>query len=289
MRAALSASAAMQSIETGTFLGRIPYAKVGDDQNPILVINGGQGFMMTPNPARMLKDAKRLARILPNGRSFILLGYDPGPAAVTVEELAHDVAKIIEQHAGGRTDVMGISYGGVVASTLARQSPENVGRLVLMASAHRFSEEGKRRIQRQIQLIEAGDLQALLREFATMFKSPVLNWLLALRIRFAGASMSRKLNNPKIIIRYLEAMLKSETTGNDLRTLYAPTLIIAGSRDQFFADAIEEAGASIQDVRLSVFEGETHMVPVERAAAVKQALETFLYIALADRAKISLA
>ena len=146
-----------------------------------------------------------------------------------------------------------------------------------MASAHRFSEEGKRRIQRQIQLIKAGDLQALLREFTAMFKSPVLNCLLALRIRFAGASMSRKLSNPKIIVRYLEAMLKSETIGIDLRTLCAPTLIIAGSRDQFFADAIEEAGAGIQDVRLSVFEGETHMVPVERAAAVKQVLETFLY------------
>lgn len=75
----------MHFIETGVFLGRLPYVKVGTGPNPILVINGGQGFMMIPDDRRILKDARRLTRVLPDNRSFILLGYDPDAAKVTLD------------------------------------------------------------------------------------------------------------------------------------------------------------------------------------------------------------
>ncbi|WEZ85112.1 alpha/beta hydrolase [Rhizobium sp. 32-5/1] len=173
----------MLSIETGKLLERIPFAKVGFDQNPILVINGGQGFMMKPSDARMAKDAQRLKRVLPDDRGFILLGYDPGVATVTVENLVGDVAMIINQHLGGKADVVGISYGGVVASRLALRSPESIGRLVLIASAPWFSAEGERRLRRQIDLIHAGDLNGLLQEFTSLFRNPWLNFLVGLRVR----------------------------------------------------------------------------------------------------------
>jgi pimeloyl-ACP methyl ester carboxylesterase len=266
----------MHSIKTGKFLGRIPYAQFGDGRNPVLVLNGGQGFMMKSDDSRMFKDAKRLERILPSERSFVLLGYDPHPSVVTVDGLAAEVAQIVDLHFGGRTDLIGISYGGVVAAALARQFPAKVERLVLLASAHRFSEEGSRRIKRQIQLVEAGNPRALLREFSTMFRSPILNWLVALRMRISGAAMSRKFGNHQTIILYLQAMLKSAATGADLGDIRARSLIVAGSLDQFFGDAIDEAGACIPHARLSVFKGETHMVPIERGNAVKRALTTFL-------------
>ncbi|MBY3314424.1 alpha/beta fold hydrolase [Rhizobium laguerreae] len=115
----------MHIIETGTFLGRVPFARIGNGRNPILVINGGQGFMMAPDRERMSKDVRRLKRLLPNERSFVLVGYDPCPVTVTVEGLADDVADIIDRHLGGRADVMGISYGGVVASTPRLLVPSN--------------------------------------------------------------------------------------------------------------------------------------------------------------------
>ena len=33
------------NIETGKFLGRIPYARIGSQPDPILVLAGGQAFV----------------------------------------------------------------------------------------------------------------------------------------------------------------------------------------------------------------------------------------------------
>ncbi|RYD83360.1 MAG: alpha/beta hydrolase [Verrucomicrobiaceae bacterium] len=265
----------MHSIETGIFFGRIPYTKVGSGLNPILVINGGQGFMMMPDTARISKDARRLTSVLPQGRSFILLGYDPDAAKVTVDGLAADVSNIIDQHLGGTADVVGLSYGGVVASRVAMRSPQHIDKLALMASAPWFSEEGKQRLLRQIELIDAGDLIKLLREFTSMCRSPWLNVVVDLRVRLSGSRMAQRLGRVEVIRRYLAAMLDSEPS-LDFSAFRTPTVIVGGSRDQFFADAMVEVRVRGPGIKTAIFEGETHMVPIERARAVKQIVSDFL-------------
>ncbi|WP_137157350.1 alpha/beta hydrolase [Rhizobium sp. FKL33] len=262
--------------QTGKFLKRIPYAGFGRGENPILVINGGQGFMMTPSSARMIKDIRRLARIMPNGRSFVLIGYDPDAAHVTVDGLADDVTTIIEQHFGGTADVMGISYGGVIAARAAACSPENVSRLVLLVSAPWFSDEGKQRIQKQIDLITAGEMSLLLREFTAMFRSRWLNTLMDLRVRLSADGMLRRLGKPDVILHHLRAMLECEAPGACQVRKETPTLMIGGSRDQFFAAAMMEASARFPHIEASIFPGETHMVPIERTREVRQVTAAFL-------------
>lgn len=264
----------MHPIEAGKFLGRVPYAKVGVGRNPILVINGGQGFMMKSDDARISKDARRLTRVLPDDRSFILLGYDPDADRVTVDGLAADVSAIIDQHFGGSADVVGISYGGVIASRLATRSPQSVEKLVLMASAPHFSLDGERRLQRQIDLLDAGDHIALLREFTSMFRSPWLNALVALRVRLCGSQMVKRLGKPEVIRRYLAAMLENKPPLAS-EASHMPTLIIGGSRDQFFSEAMVKTRGGASGLTTSIFQGETHMVPVERASAVKRIVSDF--------------
>jgi pimeloyl-ACP methyl ester carboxylesterase len=265
----------MHIIETGTFLGRVPFARNDNGRNPVLVINGGQGFMMTPDGTRLTKDIRRLKRLLPTDRSFVLVGYDPSPVTVTVEGLADDVADIIDRHLGGRADVVGISFGGVIASRLAARYTEKIERLILIASAHRFSSEGKRLLKRQIELVETGDMKGLLKEF-TMFRNPWLNWPVALRVCIGGNRMSQRFGKPEVIVRYLDAMLRSERPGADAVAFHTPTLIIGGSRDQFFAEAIVEAASRNCGVQVSLLYGETHTAPVERATAVKRSIASFL-------------
>lgn len=64
----------MDTIETGTFLEWVPFAGIGNGGNPILLINGGQGFMMAPDRKRMSKDVRRLKRLLPNDRVLFSSG-----------------------------------------------------------------------------------------------------------------------------------------------------------------------------------------------------------------------
>ncbi|MFL5200474.1 MAG: alpha/beta fold hydrolase, partial [Microvirga sp.] len=136
----------MTTFETGLFLNRIPFVKTGSGPAPIVVLNGGQAFVRRPTPARAQRDAERIARLLPAGRSVYVLGYDPAPSAdYSIGTIVRDVAQILREEIGPAT-VIGISFGGFVAARLAADHPDLVKELILMVSAHRFSPEGRRSI-----------------------------------------------------------------------------------------------------------------------------------------------
>jgi pimeloyl-ACP methyl ester carboxylesterase len=275
-RVGISGRNIMQTIETGLFLGRLPYAKVGTDPDPILVINGGQGFMMKPDRARLIKDARRIGRILPEGCSFVIIGYDPNPPEVTVEAIADDVGYVIDRHFAGQAVVLGISYGAVVATHLAARYPDRIRKLVLIAGAHDFSAEGRKRLATQIDLARRGELARLVLEFASVFRRPWLNLLLRLRIRLRGRSIVSALARREVIIQYLDAMLRNDIQMAALNKLFAKALVIGGSRDQFFGETIRLTSQAIPNAKLEIFEEETHMVPIERAKEVKTLLAEFL-------------
>ncbi|MBW9064101.1 alpha/beta hydrolase [Rhizobium herbae] len=231
--------------------------------------------MMKPDSARLAKDARRIARILPDNRSFVLIGYDPAPANLSVAGLARDINAVILQHFGRQSTLLGISYGAVVAAHVATRFPDSVGKLVLMAGAHEFSTDGRLRLIRQAELARKGLLKPLIQEFTSVFRRPWLNLLLWFRIGLGGNRLVSKLGRREVIVRYLEAMLKSELPASDLKSVTADTLIIGGSRDQFFAGTMPMAAQAIPAAKLVMFDGETHMVPVERAGKVKAQLAAF--------------
>ncbi|TIT72561.1 MAG: alpha/beta hydrolase [Mesorhizobium sp.] len=267
----------MHKIETGLFLGRLPFASVGQGPERLLIINGGQGFMMKPCPSRLEKDARRLIHILPPGTSFVLIGYDPAPKAdLSLEGMARDIAEIIDADFKKPAKLMGISYGGVVATQVTARYPDLVGRLVLLASAHGFSADGKERLKRQIQFAKAEQFHALLEEFTTAFRRPWLNLLLRFRLRFEGRSLIARMGAPRTIVRYLEAMLDNDVAYEGLRDISARTLILGGERDQFFGGMMEATASAISGAKLTLLAGETHMAPVERASEVRRHLEEFI-------------
>ncbi|RWK12573.1 MAG: alpha/beta hydrolase [Mesorhizobium sp.] len=256
----------------------MPFARVGRGPVPLLIINGGQGFMMKPLPSRLEKDAGRLIRILPPDVSFVLIGYDPDPeVGLSLEGMARDIAEIIDGNFKKPACLMGISYGGVVATQVAARYPGHVGKLILLASAHGFSADGKERLQRQIRLAKAGQFHALLAEFTTVFRRPWLNLFLRLRLRFEGRRLIERMGAPGSIVRYLEATLDNEVAKEDLRNISARTLILGGEKDQFFGGGMMEATASaISGAKLIVLDEETHMAPVERVSDVRKHLQEFI-------------
>jgi pimeloyl-ACP methyl ester carboxylesterase len=125
----------MRTFETGLFLNRIPFVKTGSGPAPIVVLNGGQAFVRRPTPARVRRDAERIARLLPAGRSVYVLGYDPAPTAdYCIGTIGRDVARILREEIGPAT-VMGISFGGFVAARLAADHPDLVKELIRRSHA----------------------------------------------------------------------------------------------------------------------------------------------------------
>jgi pimeloyl-ACP methyl ester carboxylesterase len=269
----------MKDSRTGLFLNRIPYVKIGSGPNPVVVLSGGQAFVRRPSPARRVRDAKRIARILPSGRPLCIIGYDSAPpAGYDVETISKDFAKIIRDEIGPAA-VMGISFGGFVAMRLAADHPDLVERLILMVSAHRFSTEGRHCIERQLECAWQGDLPGLKSEFGVMFRRPWFNWLIRLRLNQERRRLCETMNDPATIVRGLAAVAEQDFAGDRgmLGRIRAHTLIVGGTRDQFFdVESYRETARMIPAAQLRLFDKETHMLPIERAQAVAHAVARFL-------------
>jgi len=269
----------MTTFETGTFLSRIPFVKIGSGSDPIVVLNGGQAFVRRPTPSRAQRDAKRMARLLPSHRTAYVLGYDSAPpAGYCIDMIVKDVSQILRDEIGAAS-VMGISFGGFAAARLAADHPDLVKDLILMVSAHRFSHQGRLSLDRQIECAWQGDFEGFLDEFNLVFRRPWLNWLLRLRLKQERTKLHETMNDPAIIVRGLHAVA-GEDAGEDpswLRTIRARTLIVGAARDPFFdVEALEETARLIAGAQLKLFDRETHMLPVERPRDVAKVVRAFL-------------
>jgi pimeloyl-ACP methyl ester carboxylesterase len=269
----------MKNFQSGLFLDKIPYVKAGSESHPIVVLNGGQAFVRRPTLGREQRDARRITRLLPRDRYVYILGYEHSPPAdYSIDTIVADIAQILREEIGPAT-VMGISFGGFVAAKLAAEHPDLVKTMILTVSAHRFSPEGRRSIDRQIECAWRRDFEGFLDEFGLVFRRPWLNWLLRLRFRHERPRLHETMNDPAIIVRGLHAVAGKDF-GRDptwLTRIQAPTLIIGGTKDPFFdVEAMAEAARLIPCSQLRLFERETHMLPVERPRAVAKVVKAFL-------------
>jgi pimeloyl-ACP methyl ester carboxylesterase len=265
----------MAHIEIGNVSSGMGYARVGSTPNTLIVINGGQGFVRRADARSFAKDARRVAGILPSNQSFVLLGYDPDPAEnLTADQLAASFARALHHFSEEPVHLAGISYGGLIAVRLAALHPERVRSLTLIASAHRFSPEGVRRVRGQIACAEREDWRGFLSGFAAVFRRPWFNLLLHIRLWLGGSDLARKMGRTSTILRYLKAMLDAPPF--DLNRVKAPTLVVGGSDDQFFGAVMAETAAGIRGAQLRLLPSETHMALVERPRDIAAAIEGFL-------------
>jgi pimeloyl-ACP methyl ester carboxylesterase len=268
----------MRKLETGLFLNRIPYVKIGSGLKPVVVLNGGQAFVRRSSPERIRRDAKRVARLLPSDRTVYVLGYDQAPpAGYALDTIVEDVERVMREETGPAA-IMGISFGGFVAARLAART-DLVSELILMVSAHRFSPEGRSSVDRQIESAWAGHFDRFVDEFVAPFRRPWFNWLIRARLRQERGRLHETMNDPVTIVRSLNAVA-GEGFGRDpswLASIAAPTLIVGGTRDIFFdVGALEETARMIPSAQLKLFRDETHMLPIERARSVAKVVKAFL-------------
>jgi pimeloyl-ACP methyl ester carboxylesterase len=256
----------------------LPRIVVGDGPTTVVVVNGGNAFVSRFDERRARRDAERLRPLFPWGTRLCLIGYDPGATGPwNVTSVANTVATVLEVEHPGAV-VAGVSFGGLVALRLAVERPDLVDRLILLATAHRFSAEGQRRVRAQVAHLAAGDVDAMMRPFLSLFRRPWLILLLRLTFPLKRRSVLAGLNRPELAIGLLQAALdESGTLASRLGEVRADTLLVAGSRDQFFdVEAMREMALVMPSARLVLLERETHMVPLERRRDVAAAVARFL-------------
>jgi pimeloyl-ACP methyl ester carboxylesterase len=198
------------------------------------------------------------------------------PAPATMQDMALDVAVIMENLNISRATVAGLSMGGYVALAFYRLFPLRVRSLVLADTrAQADTEEGKQ--NRAVQAEKA------LQEGMEGIADALLPKLLA------PETVAKR---PDIVKRVREMMVKTEPEGAAaalqgmaqrqdqtafLSRIISPTLIIVGREDSLapLADA-EMMHREIGGSRLVIIEGAAHIPNIERPEEFNRAFVKFL-------------
>ncbi|RZU00720.1 alpha/beta fold hydrolase [Rivibacter subsaxonicus] len=205
-------------------------------------------------------------------------GSESPPGPYTVEQLAADAARLIEELQAstgcGQVVWVGLSMGGMVGQALALARPELLKALVIANSSSAYDAAGREAWQQRIDLIRAQGLEAIAdgamqrwfgEEFRRSQPATVARW----RRRVVS-------NEPEGYIATCEALRLLDLTGR-LGAIRLPTLVIAGEIDPGTPVAMSKTIVQhIAGSSLVVLPGLSHLSVLEDPVAFEAALRPFV-------------
>jgi 3-oxoadipate enol-lactonase len=194
------------------------------------------------------------------------------PLTSVLGEYADDVAFTLESIELPAAPVVGVSFGGMVATALAVNHPQRVSALVASACASAIPDAARETLRARGKAAVENGMESLLEEtlerwFTDAFRAgpdvePYRQRLLS--------------DDPNGWCAAWHAIAGMDMTG-DLERIKAPALCIHAANDRATPlEAMQTTVAHIPDARLTVIEGAPHMVHVERPDAFTKALSDFL-------------
>ena len=211
--------------------------------------------------------------IAPDLRGF---GESDAAATATMNEMAHDVAQLMDHLEITQAAIGGLSMGGYVALAFYKQFPSRVRALVLVDTrAQADNEEAKQtREQQARKALDAGmagiadSMLPKLLTPETVSKHPEI----VKRVR----DMMLK-TKPEGAAAALRGMAERDDQTSLLSKITVPTLIVVGAEDAItpVADS-EKMNQAIAGSRLVVLENAGHVSNLERTEKFNEALLDFL-------------
>ncbi len=241
----------------------LQYTVEGPPGRPVVVVAHAIGMsnrMWDPQVAA-LASAWRVVRLDLRGH-----GGSPVPAGpYTLGELGADVLRVLDRMAVQRAAIVGLSLGAMVGLWLAANAPERVERLVAAcaiarpASPQAWHERGE--------AVLAGGT-------AAVADLVVERWGYANRDAAIESILRTSLaaTPARGYAGCCEAIATMDLTGA-LGRIQAPTLLLAGADDPAAPPAAaNEIAAAVPSSRVEVVEGAAHLLNVERADVVTEAI-----------------
>jgi pimeloyl-ACP methyl ester carboxylesterase len=249
------------------------YDDVG--RGPAVVLLHGYPFNrgMWREQADFLSDRYRV--ITPDLRG---LGETPpaGETATTMDEMARDVAALLEQLEIQRAVIGGLSMGGYVALSFYRRFPLYCRALILADTRPQAdTDESRRNRAEQAQTILRDGTAAITDGFLPKVLTPA-----TLSERPGSVARVREMinsTNPQGAAAALHGMAARQDQTDLLPRILAPTLIIVGSEDKL--TTTQDAELMHREIRgshLEIIGGASHLSNIEQPAQFNRALADFL-------------
>lgn len=237
------------TVREGALAHNLPYFVLGSGR-PLVVLRGFTTVHANPTGLQRLAETRLLAPLARRFRVYAV-GRAPGqPAGTTMREFADQHAEAFRAAFGGPVDVLGLSSGGSVALQLAADHPDAVRRLVVVSAGYRLSPAARQAQRRYVEAMAAGRRGAhflaplkIASPVGARFLAPVM-WLLDPLVRPA---------DPSDMVAFARAEDTFDLSGR-LGDISAPTLVIAGERDNVYTPEIfRRTAQGVRDGRLLVY------------------------------------
>ncbi len=198
---------------------------------------------------------------------------DPVTSRVlSMEQLADDLAELIDNLGHTTADVVSLSMGGYAALALWERHPDRVRSLVLMDTRSGADSEAGRAARRDTAERVAGEGSGVLvADLQKALLAPGAG--LAARVRLRSMIEATA---PETIVASLEGMARRADRTATLSSITVPTLVMVGEADGLAPpDVAEHMAELISGAGCVVIPGAGHLPPIETPEAVSEALREF--------------
>lgn len=214
-----------------------PYAstrvlRFGEGERPLLILPGLSIRSVLLNADAV---ARAYASFTERFTVYLADRPDPLPPGATLRSIAEDLDRVLTALGIERTDIMGVSQGGMLALYLALDRPARVDRLALCSSAAYVSPAARAVLDRWEALAAALDGDALTEDLMKKLFSP------ALLRAFGGGDRTPPLTGAEAerFIALAETSARFDLRDR-LGEIACPVLALGAQNDAVLGDAVRE-------------------------------------------------
>ncbi len=234
----------------------------GQSKYPVILVHGAGGtHMHWPHQLRHHAEMRVLAIDLPGH------GQSGGETCASVGEFAAAIVRFLDGLGVEKAIVGGHSMGGAIAQTFALEHPDRAAGIVLVGTGARL------RVSPQI-------LDGVKRDFAATVNL-IVEWSFGPGAPEVMRDEARKqllAVNPDVLLSDYAACNAFDVISR-VNQIKAPALVIGGLADRLTPEKYSRYLAEqITDAQLRLFDGAGHMVMLERAENVTEAIKEFVLV-----------
>lgn len=210
---------------------------------------------------------------------YDLLGHGRTPSAtvsISLVDFVRQLDGLLTHLSLDRVYLIGFSLGGVISQRFAADYPHRVERLVLLNTVYQRTQQELAGIRERLRLTEAEGAAASVdaaieRWFSVAYQQSRPDAIEQVRRRLLG-------NDPAgYLAAYRMFVNADEEIGDALCVIRCPTLVVTGELDVGSKPEMAyRMQRDLADAKVMILPGLRHMAPMEGAAQVNEALQTFL-------------